>query len=123
MKLSKTLQRRLHSAFNYAQKKCKTAYHFNFNACTPKDFVESGHGPEAIMAIRRTERGMEDESHFIIDVNLPVASARSMAVLRLDAGHEVIHAMLFDLYEKNNVKNLENAVYRLQRAFFGEENV
>jgi hypothetical protein len=122
MKLSKTLFNRLDSAFKGAQKKTMTSYHFTFMPYGTAEFKEAtGYDEVAVMCITRSARGAEDESHFIIHVNVPAANERTMAQLRMDAGHEVLHALLFDLYEKNNLKNLENAVYKLQRAFFGEE--
>jgi hypothetical protein len=113
MKLNKAILTKLKSAFAYAQRKLKTAYHFTF---------EAGHDDSGIiMSIERTMRGDDDATHFIITANVKEVSSRSMRQLRRDAGHEVLHAILFDLFEKPNIKNLENAVYRLERAYFGED--
>lgn len=113
MKLSKATLARLKSAFSYAQRKFRTSYHFTFDA-GPRD---NG----VIMTIERTNRGDEDATHFIITANPAMIESRTMPQLRRDAGHEVLHAILFDVFEKPTVKNLENAVYRLERAYFGED--
>lgn len=121
MKINRAALKRLQSAFAYAQKKLSTAYHFRFEPINADGLRERGFDENALMLIERTDRGDDDSSHFTINVNTKAIDGRSMILLRQDAGHEVLHAILFDLFEKNSAKNFENAVYKLQRIIFGEE--
>lgn len=118
MKINKALLHRLLSAFKWAQAKTRTAYHITFVYGSTKEFE----CPGTLMTIERTGRGADDRDHFVIRVNVKEVQGRTMKQLRRDAGHEIIHALLWDLDEGSNVGAEENATYRLQRALFGEDD-
>lgn len=120
MKFSKHTLSRLLSAFKYAQTKARTAYHITLLPGTAKDFD----GPDTLMTIERTGRGTDDRDHFLVRVNVKEAQARTSKQLRRDAGHEILHAMLWDLDDNGTptVEMIENVVYKLQRALYGEDN-
>jgi hypothetical protein len=121
-KLNKATLARLQSAFTYAQHRSKTSYHFTFQGLSAKDMAEEHGSEEAILGFDETNRGEEDENHFLISVNVDRIGARSMRLLRLDAGHEVLHAITYKLFKSNTMTNWENAVYILQRALYGEDD-
>ena len=121
MKLNKAILARLLSAFKYAQSKSRTAYHTTFLPGLPKDFDN----PDTLMTIERTGRGSDDRDHYIVTVNLKEVPNRSAKQLRRDAGHEILHAMLWDmdaLETAPSTETIENAVYKLQRAIYGEDD-
>lgn len=121
MKISKYNLSRLLAAFAYAQKISRTAYHITFLAGAAGDFED----PDTLMTIDRTGRGSDDKDHFIVTVNIKEMEARTAKQLRRDAGHEIIHAMLWDMDVTDaapSVEVIENAVYKLQRALYGEDN-
>jgi hypothetical protein len=113
---------RLLSAFKFAQGRTRTAYFFTFQAYTAKEMEEEHGSALAPMGLDTTGRGEDDENHFLINVNIDVVPKRSMKLLRRDAGHEVIHAMLYKMYLRNSLKNCENATYAFQRALFGDDD-
>lgn len=120
MKFSKYTLSRLLAAFKYAQTKARTAYHITLLPGTAKDFD----GPDTLMTIDRTARGTDDRDHFLVRVNVKEVQARTSKQLRRDAGHEILHAILWDLDDNGTptVEMIENVVYKLQRALYGEDN-
>lgn len=121
MKLSKYNLYRLLAAFKHAQRISRTAYHITFLAAGPKEFE----CPGTLMTIERTGRGSDDKDHFLVTVNIKEMETRSAKQLRRDAGHEIIHAMLWDMDEGDgppSTQTIENAVYKLQRAMYGEDD-
>lgn len=118
MKINKVLLARLQGAFKSAQATARTAYHITLLRGSAKEFANPG----TLMTIERTGRGDDDRDHFLIRVNTKEIEARTAKQLYRDAGHEIIHAILWDLDEGSNVGAEENATYKLQRALFGEDD-
>ena len=118
MKINKALLHKLLAAFKYGQAKLRTAYHITFVPGSPREFEQ----PETLMTIERTGRGDEDRDHFLIRVNVKEMQLRTAKQLRRDAGHELLHALLWDMRDSDPPGAEENAVYKLQRAFFGEDD-
>lgn len=121
-RLNKTQVARLNAAFAYAQKVMRTGYHFTYIPRTKAEMAAKYGTEDALMGMDETLRGSEDENHFIIEVNIDEIPGRSLKLLKKDAGHEVIHAILHKLYKSNTLKNCENATYAIQRACFGDDN-
>ena len=121
MKLSKHNLARLQAAFVWAQRISRTAYHVTFVGASARDLGNI----DTLMTIERTGRGTDDKDHFLVNVNVKEMEGRSAKQLRRDAGHEILHALLWDMDEGDaapSTETIENVVYKLQRALYGEDD-
>lgn len=65
-----------------------------------------------------TQRGKLDPACFVVEFDPDIVEATSLRNLRILAGHESLHAMLWPLGA--SASREDPIVYRLQRAIFGE---
>lgn len=113
--------KRVLKAINDAQERLGVRYNIQVEVANESDMADG-----AIIAISRTGRGLDDASAFNVIVNAKAAWKRSHKELLIDAGHEMLHALLMEMGEAAercptwSREKEESVVYQLQRAIFGE---
>lgn len=108
----RALEERVASALRRADRKLGQAFHYTVTAMADDD--RNGDALRTFV----TERGKLDPKCFVVEFDPYVVSATSLRNLRILAGHEALHALLWPLGCSGTRE--DPIVYQLQRAFFGE---
>ena len=99
-------------ALRRADRRLEQAHYYTVLPMDPDD----RDGP--VMRISRTARGDDDAGHYLVEIDPDQTSELSLRNLRVLAGHEAIHAMLWPMGGRGARE--EAVAYRLQRILFGE---
>ena len=119
--MKRTQAARVRKALDYVKKRLKLDLEF---------VVEPGevHEQLGLLDIQRSERGTEDRKVWLVTFDPELVSKQTLAALRRDAFHEVLHALTWPLFDEAEaaIRRVPDAGLRkelMDRSIDARENV
>ena len=119
--MKRTQAARVRKALDYVKKRLKLDLEF---------VVEPGevHEQLGLLDIQRSERGTEDRKVWLVTFDPELVSKQSLAALRRDAFHEVLHALTWPLFDEAEaaIRRVPDSTLRkelMDRSIDARENV